>query len=68
MPKLTSIDDEILLEQKLMQILLESRQSLEQSDKITFGNTHVSQMKQHCHNINRTVAEALRLLGKINDN
>ena len=51
-----------------MQILLESRQSLEQSDKITFGNTHVSQMKQHCHNINRTVAEALRLLGKINDN
>lgn len=54
-----------LLEQKLYELLAETRQSLESADKITFGNTHVNNMKQRCHNMNQKIAEALALLGKI---
>lgn len=54
-----------LLERKLIEILEESRKALEYSDKITFGNTYVTQMKTNCHNINRQIAEALALLGRL---
>ena len=58
----TSID---LLEQKLLSVLHESQTALEQSDKITFGNTYVKNMKTNCYNINRHTAEALILLGHL---
>ena len=57
-----------LLENKLLEILAESRKALEHSDKITFGNTYVTQMKANCHNINRQIAEALSLLGRARKN
>ena len=53
------------LEIKLMELLKESRQALESADKITFGNSHVNNMKTNCHNMNRKIAEARGLLGHI---
>lgn len=53
-----------LLENKLLEMLAESRKALECADNITFGNTYVNQMKTNCHNINRQIAEALALLGR----
>ena len=52
------------LEKKLLEVLSESRQALESADKITFGNTHVSNMKNRCHNINKHIADALVLIRK----
>ena len=56
------------VEQKLLEILKESRECLEAGAKVTFGNTHVSKMKTNCHNINHKIGEILILLGQIKRN